>query len=67
MIINDKELTMGKELFYTTSEVAKQLRVSHLTIYRYIKAGRLSAYKIGRDFRISHSALSKFLQERKVK
>ena len=47
--------------FYRVEEVAATLRVSMMTIYRYIKAGRLKAYKIGRDFRVDKVEFKNFL------
>lgn len=47
--------------FYLTEEVAKTLRVSTMTIYRAIKAGRLTAYKFGKDWRIRKDDLERFL------
>lgn len=41
-----------KKDFYTVQELADKLRVNIMTIYRYIKAGKLKAYKIGKEFRI---------------
>lgn len=44
---------MNKEKeFYLVEELAEKLRISNMTIYRYIKAGKLKAYKIGRQYRI---------------
>jgi excisionase family DNA binding protein len=34
-----------------------------MTIYRYIKAGRLKAYKLGREFRIEKSEFDAFLKK----
>ena len=39
---------MNKKEFYTAQELAETLRVNIMTIYRYIKAGKLKAYKIGK-------------------
>lgn len=33
-----------------------------MTIYRYIKAGRLKAYKIGKEFRIDKDEFNTFLK-----
>ena len=41
-------------------ELAEKLRVNVMTIYRYIKAGRLEAYKIGKEFRIDKKEFNKF-------
>jgi excisionase family DNA binding protein len=44
---------MNKEKeFFTAKELAEKLRVNIMTIYRYIGAKKLKAYKIGKDFRI---------------
>lgn len=47
--------------FYLVEELAAKLRVSTMTIYRYIKAGKLSAHKIGRDYRIGKTEFNNFL------
>jgi excisionase family DNA binding protein len=54
------------EEFYLVVEVAKKLRVSNMTIYRYIKTGKLSAYKFGKEFRISKSEYEYFINKSKV-
>lgn len=51
---------MHKE-FYTAQELADKLRVNIMTIYRYIKARKLKAYKIGKGFRIDTKEFSRFL------
>jgi len=43
-------------------QVAEIMKVSKMTIYRYIKAGKLTAIKAGRDFRIRKSDFNKFLE-----
>ncbi len=53
--------------FYTAKEVAEILKVNIMTIYRYIKAGRLQAHKIGKDFRIEKSELERFLKKTSTK
>lgn len=53
--------------FYTAEELANMLSLNVMTIYRYIKAGRLRAYKIGKEFRIDGEEFNKFLDKAKVK
>ena len=53
--------------FYLAQELADGLRVNVMTIYRYIKAGRLKAYKIGKEFRIDKEEFNKFLEKVKTK
>ena len=47
--------------FYKAEDLAELLQVNIMTIYRYIKAGRLKAHKIGRDFRIGKTEFNTFL------
>ena len=49
------------EKLYTLEEVAKYLRVSERTLFRYIKSGKLRAYRIG-QWRIGSKDLKKFLK-----
>jgi len=51
----------------TIEEVAQALKVSKMTIYRYIKAKRLPAYKLEQELRIKEDDLNEFLKKRKVK
>lgn len=60
MIKNNKK-------FYKTEELASLLQVNVMTIYRYIKAGKLKAYKIGREFRINKNDFTNFLNKVKTK
>ncbi|MFA7170027.1 MAG: helix-turn-helix domain-containing protein [Candidatus Paceibacterota bacterium] len=53
--------------FYLVEELAKKLRVSNMTIYRYIKAGKIEAYKIGKELRIAKEEFDKFLYKVKTK
>ena len=51
---------------HSPQEVAKLLGVSVRTIQRRIKAGELSASRIGRLLRVSDPSLRLFLAERQV-
>lgn len=59
-------IPMNKE-FYTAKELADKLRVNIMTVYRYISAGKLKAYKIGKEFRIEKDEFDKFLNKAKTK
>ena len=48
--------------FKEAQELADKLRVNIMTIYRYIKAGKLKAYKIGKEFRIDKDEFERFLK-----
>lgn len=53
---------MGRLL--TVSEVARQLRVSNMTVYRLIKAGQLAAVRVGRGYRIREDDIRRYLRQR---
>ena len=59
--------TQNKKEFYLAEELAEKLRVNIMTIYRYIKAKKLKAYKIGKEFRIDSDEFNKFLEKVKTK
>ena len=50
--------------FFTVAEVARQLRVSNMTVYRLIKSGQLPAVRVGRGYRIRDEDVRKYLNER---
>jgi excisionase family DNA binding protein len=56
-----------KKDFYTAQDLADKLSVNIMTIYRYIKAKRLKAYKIGKEFRIERSEFVRFLKNSSTK
>ncbi|MDD3694213.1 MAG: helix-turn-helix domain-containing protein [Candidatus Pacebacteria bacterium] len=53
--------------FYKSEDLAEKLDVNIMTIYRYIKAGRLKAHKIGKEFRIEQKEFLNFLKNTKTK
>lgn len=50
----------------TAAEVADQLRVSTMTIYRLIRRGELPAVRVGRNYRVRDRDLSAFLDAQVV-
>lgn len=52
--------------FLTVQEVAYLLRLSVLTLYKYIKEGDLEAIEFGGHYRVSKNALDKFIAMHKV-
>lgn len=61
-----KTKTYSQSDFYTIDEVCDILRVSRMTIYRYIKAKKLLAYKLGKEMRIAKTDFQLFLDARKT-
>ena len=58
---------MNNKEFYKAEELAEKLQVNIMTIYRYIKAKKLKAYKIGKAFRINKKEFDRFLNSVKTK
>ena len=46
---------------YTLQEVAQQLGITRRTLYNYIKAGSLTAHKIGGQWRVMAEDLHSFM------
>lgn len=53
--------------YNTIEEVAKTLKVAYLTVYRWIRSNRLTAYKVGKQYRIEKADLDNFLKKAKTK
>lgn len=58
---------MSDKQFYTAQELAETLDYNIMTIYRYIKSGKLKAYKTGKEFRIDIEEFQSFLKKVKTK
>ena len=58
---------MSVSEFYTAQEIADKLKVNIMTIYRYIKSGRLKAFKFGKEFRIEIGEFKNFLNKHKTR
>ena len=54
---------MIKEL-YSTNEIANIFRVSRITVFNWIKSGKIKATKIGRNYVVPHSSIVEKLGER---
>ncbi len=53
--------------YYTAKELAEKLSLNVMTIYRYINAGKLKSYKIGKEFRIERVEFERFMDKAKIK
>ena len=57
----------NKKEYYTPQELADLLSVNVMTIYRYIKAKNLNAYKLGKGYRIGKADFDAFLKRASIK
>lgn len=51
-------------MFLTVAEVAEQLRVSTMTVYRLIRSGDLGAVRIGKSYRLRQVDVDGYLARR---
>ncbi|MDO9379323.1 MAG: helix-turn-helix domain-containing protein [Nocardioidaceae bacterium] len=49
--------------FLTVAEVATQMRVSKMTVYRLVHGGDLEAVRVGRSFRVPEHAVDEYLKK----
>jgi excisionase family DNA binding protein len=55
-----------KDKFYTIQEIADILKVDYMTVYRWIRAGKLEAYQVQRQYRIREADFKKFMKANKT-
>jgi excisionase family DNA binding protein len=53
----------GTSEWLTVQQVADHLQVSRVTVWRWIRSGRLSGIRVGRVRRIARSSLQEFLRQ----
>lgn len=53
--------------FHTVQEVADILQVHWQSVLNYINSGKLEAVKLGKGYRISETALKKFIADRSTR
>jgi len=52
--------------FYKIEDVCELLQVSKITIYRWIKSDKITAYKIGKSYLFKISDIYKLIEDSKV-
>ena len=57
---------MNQHEWITAVQAAEYLQIDHMTVLRWIKAGKLPASKIGKSYRILMADLYKALEDWKV-
>ena len=60
-------MSVTLERYYTVEEVCGKLQVSDQTVRRWVKSGKLTAFKPGKELRIRPADLEKFLESRKIR
>ena len=57
----------GNNNLFTPEQVASILQVHVLTIYSYIRRGKLNAIRLGRSYRIIPEDLNHFIESNRIK
>ena len=52
-----------KDKLYTVAELSQKWRISPQTVQRWIREGKIKAFKVGRSWRIPEQAFDIVLQE----
>jgi excisionase family DNA binding protein len=55
--------SQARARFLTVLEVADQLRVSTMTVYRLIKSGELRAARVGKSYRLREEDIDAYLSK----
>ncbi len=55
----------SKHTLLTPDQVAKILQLNVLTVYNYIRTGKINAIRLGRTYRIASEDLGLFLESHK--
>jgi excisionase family DNA binding protein len=53
---------MAENDYFSIEEVAKTLKVSYITVYRWIRAKKLPSVKAGKQYRVKKSDLDNFIK-----
>jgi excisionase family DNA binding protein len=59
--------TIKYEKYYTVKDISKMLKIHEETVRRAIRDGRIESVKFGRDYRIKHDSLVKFLAKKQFR
>jgi excisionase family DNA binding protein len=51
----------GRSRYVTVAEVASELRVSNMSVYRLVQAGQIPAIRVGRSYRILEEDVDRYL------
>jgi len=59
-------MQLVEENYYTLKDIAERLQVSYRTVYRWVRAGKLPAYKFGTEWRVKESDLREFIERHRA-
>jgi excisionase family DNA binding protein len=60
-VVADVQPKESRSRFLTVAEVAEQLRVSNMTVYRLVQSDQLPAVRVGRSYRIREEDVDRYI------
>ena len=67
MIGNNKQGDLNMEKWLTLEQIAEYLQMSTSSIYKMAQAGKIPAYKVGRQWRFKIEEIDKWVEKQKPK
>lgn len=55
------------DTWLTLQEIADELKLHIETVREWVRTKQLTAYKVGRDYRVKRADLNKFLEDRRTR
>ncbi len=59
-------ISMKDSKFYKIEDVCELLQVSKITMYRWIKSGKITAYKVGKSYLFKVEDVHKLIEDSRV-
>ena len=56
---------MKNDTVFSSKEVAEKFKVTYLTVFRWIKSGKLKAFRVGKQYRVKQEDLEAFIEQSK--
>lgn len=67
MIGNDKQGKLNMNKWLTLEQIAEYLQMSTSSIYKMAQAGKIPAYKVGRQWRFKKEEIDKWVEKQSGK
>lgn len=56
---------MGDIKVYTATETCELLKITKRTLYRYLEAGNIKGFRVGREYRFTEDDIKDFIESRR--
>jgi excisionase family DNA binding protein len=66
MVNKNKQSKLNMDKWLTLEQIAEYLQMSTSSIYKMAQAGKIPAYKVGRQWRFKRKEIDTWVEKRKV-